>query len=332
LGADLTVNELILRFWRHVESHYRHADGTPTAEQDNFRLSLKPLKELYGHSLAANFGPLALKTVRKKMIDAKLTRSLINQRISRVKRLFKWAVAEELVPASVHYGLIAVEGLKAGRTEAKDRPQVQPVAEEHIEAVLPKLNRHVRGMVQVQRLTGMRPGEVCTLKRSEIDMSSAIWFYRPSQHKTAWRGKERLIAIGPRAQEILKEFFTPNTDDYLFSPRRMMAERAVEMRAKRKTNVQPSQKCRRKTKPKRSLGERYCRQAYVYAIRRACHKVGIRPSWHPNQLRHSFGTECRKRFGLEAAQVGLGHAKADITQIYAERNVALAAHVAAEVG
>jgi len=40
----------------------------------------------------------------------------------------------------------------------------------------------------------------------------------------------------------------------------------------------------------------------------------------------------RKEHGLEAAQVLLGHSKADTTQIYAERNDALAASVALRVG
>ena len=54
--------------------------------------------------------------------------------------------------------------------------------------------------------------------------------------------------------------------------------------------------------------------------------------WHPNQLRHLHATEVRKRFGLEAAQVVLGHANANTTEIYAEKNEALAAKVAMEMG
>ena len=54
--------------------------------------------------------------------------------------------------------------------------------------------------------------------------------------------------------------------------------------------------------------------------------------WHPNQLRHTFATKVRKEHGLEAAQVLLGHAKADVTQIYAEKNEALAVAVAAKMG
>lgn len=40
----------------------------------------------------------------------------------------------------------------------------------------------------------------------------------------------------------------------------------------------------------------------------------------------------RKEYGLEAAQVVLGHARADVTQVYAEADVAQAVRVAAEIG
>lgn len=54
--------------------------------------------------------------------------------------------------------------------------------------------------------------------------------------------------------------------------------------------------------------------------------------WTPNQLRHAAGTEVRRQFGLEAAQVVLGHAGADVTQVYAERDQLLAAEVMRKIG
>ena len=42
--------------------------------------------------------------------------------------------------------------------------------------------------------------------------------------------------------------------------------------------------------------------------------------------------DVRERYGLEAAQVAAGHAKADTTQIYATRDEALAQKVAREMG
>lgn len=54
--------------------------------------------------------------------------------------------------------------------------------------------------------------------------------------------------------------------------------------------------------------------------------------WHPNQLRRLFATTVRRLYDLEAAQVLLGHGSANVTEIYAERNLALAAKVAGEIG
>jgi integrase len=158
-----------------------------------------------------------------------------------------------------------------------------------------------------------------------------VWLYTPHQHKTAHRGKRRAIAIGPQAQAAIRDYFTPRIDDYLFSPARMMREFRDSQRQARKTPVQPAQQVRTKPKPKKKPGEHYTARSYAEAVSRACEKAGVE-HWHPNQLRHGFATRVRKEHGLEAAQVLLGHSKADVTQVYAERNEALAASVAAKIG
>jgi len=56
------------------------------------------------------------------------------------------------------------------------------------------------------------------------------------------------------------------------------------------------------------------------------------PHWHPNQLRHTKATEVRRLFGLEAAQVTLGHAHAKITEVYAKRDTRLPADIARRIG
>jgi len=54
--------------------------------------------------------------------------------------------------------------------------------------------------------------------------------------------------------------------------------------------------------------------------------------FHPHQLRHNYATYIRKQFGLEASQVLLGHSRADVTQIYAERDMTKAEEVARKIG
>lgn len=58
----------------------------------------------------------------------------------------------------------------------------------------------------------------------------------------------------------------------------------------------------------------------------------VRGGWSANQMRHTAGTEICRQFGLEAAQVIFGHSRADVTQVYAERDLVKAADIARQVG
>ncbi|MCC6156075.1 MAG: tyrosine-type recombinase/integrase [Candidatus Hydrogenedentes bacterium] len=81
----------------------------------------------------------------------------------------------------------------------------------------------------------------------------------------------------------------------------------------------------------RRPGDRYSVASYRRAIGRICVELEI-SAWNPNQLRHNAGTEIRKLYGLEAAQVILGHRRADVTQVYAEVNRAKAVALIGEIG
>jgi integrase len=328
-----SVSELILAFWtRHAEAHYRRADGAPTGELANYRDSLRPLKDLYGATPACEFGPLNLKAVRQAMTDAGLSRTTINRRVGRIVRVFKWAVENELVPPGVHHGLKAVRGLQRGRSGAKEPPPVMPVADEQVEAVRPHVARQVMAMIDLQRLTGMRPGEVVILRTGDVDTSGAVWAYRPSGHKTAHHGRDSVVYLGPRAQAVLRPWLRPDPSEYLFGPREAMAEFRRRQRAERRTKLYPSQEARpRKADPKQRPGERYTTRSYCHAVGYGCRRAGI-PSWNPHRLRYTAATMIRARFGLEAAQSVLGHAKPDTTLIYAEKDGARAREVAAEMG
>src|SRR5262245_58084764 len=96
-GPDVTVNEILLVFLDHAERHYRRADGSPTDEVKQYKQTFRLLRELYGHTPAKEFGPLGLKALRQRMIEVGWSRKLVNQRVGRVKRVFKWAASEERV-------------------------------------------------------------------------------------------------------------------------------------------------------------------------------------------------------------------------------------------
>jgi integrase len=332
-AGTTTVNDVILAFLtRHAEAHYRRPDGTPTGELGNYRHSLRPLRQLYGRAPASGFGPLNLKAVRRQMIESGLCRTTINQRVGRIVRVFKWAASEELVPAGVYHALKTVAGLPKGRSAAKEPAPVRPVPDDRVDAIRPHVARQVWAMIELQRLTGMRPGEVCIMRTCDLDTSRQPWIYTPNRHKTEHHDKRRCIPIGRKGREVLGAWLRTDMTAYLFQPREAMAEFRAEQRRNRKTPLYPSQRARpRKEEPKYAPGERYTTRTYGHAIGRGCRKAGV-SHWHPNQLRHNTATLIRKEFDLDKARAVLGHSDASTTTIYAERDVSLAADVIERIG
>jgi hypothetical protein len=149
VATDLTINEMFLRYLAHVDFYYTK-DGSPTTEPRDIRLAIRPLRPLYEHTAASEFGPLALKTVRTKMVASGLCRAEVNKRIGRIVRAFRWAVGEELIPASVYEALRAVPGLRKGRSDARESKPVKPIRDALVDAIRPFVARQVWAMIELQ--------------------------------------------------------------------------------------------------------------------------------------------------------------------------------------
>ena len=245
------VSVVVEAYLNYAKTYYRR-DGQLTREYGCLIYAFEPLIEHFGVSNANEFGPKSLKQYREKLLKRNLARPVINSCVSRVKRLFKWATAEELINSSIYHALFAVGGLTYGRSEARETDPVRPVADEHINATLPYLGSVVAAMVRVQRITGMRICEVTIMRPCDIDRSGEIWVYAPPVHKNMWRGHVRQVPLGPKAKEILKPFLNRRADAYLFSPAEAEEERNAERRRNRKSPMTPSQAARKlKVKPER---------------------------------------------------------------------------------
>jgi len=189
-------------------------------------------------------------------------------------------------------------------------------------------------MIELQRLTGMRPSEVCAMRACDLDTRGKVWTYQPVDHKTSWHGHDRVIYLGPRAQTFIRPFLRHDMMAYLFSPAAAEAER-IELRHNARTtplsygNVPGSNRVSRR---RRWAGERYSRDTYRRAIVRACEAAGIDP-WSPGRLRHNAATRLRREFGIDLAQTILGHRIGSaITEIYAEANSRKAREVVLKIG
>jgi integrase len=293
LPRVISVAELIERFWDHCKVYYRR-DGKPTGEQVTFRSALRPLLRKFGATPAGEFTPKRIKEVREAMIDLKWSRRYINASVRRIRFLFNWAVEEELVTAAVAGALATVKGIREGRTAAREKPEVGPVADEVVEATLPRVSPVAADVIRLMRLSGARPAEAVGMKVEEIDRTDPdCWRYRPRRHKTYHRGKKRVVFLGPKCQEVLSRYI---------------------LKAGSSGKVFPITHSGLRT-----------------AITRGCRRAGVE-HWAPNQLRHTHATTVRRDFGVEASQVMLGHSHINTTEIYAEADAERGREVARKMG
>lgn len=330
----VSVADLILAFWRHAEEYYRSVEGDATGEADNFRPALRALRKLYGHTEAGSFGPRKLKAVRQVLVEQGLARTTVNQHVGRIKRVFRWGVAEELVSASVWESLRALHGLRAGQGSAREPKPVRCVSDAHVEAIRPLVASPIWGLVRLQRLTGCRSGELVRLCAADLNTSGETWVYEPHRHKTRHRGHQRIVYLGPKSQEVLRPFMASRSlSRPLFSPRDAMRE-ILDRRANSRVtppNCGNRAGKKRKESPQRTPGESYTVDSYRRAIVNACDQLGI-PRWTPHQLRHTVATEIRSRFGIEAARIILGHSCLESTEIYAEADLNRARDIMNAIG
>jgi integrase len=233
-------------------------------------------------------------------------------------------------------------------------PPVKPVPLDRVQAIQPYVKPPVWAMIQVQLLTGARPGEVLIMRGCDLATADEVWAYVPASHKTEHQGRGRTIFIGPKAQAVIRPFLKPEPQAYLFSPRDVCKVRRVGTR-------QP--------------GARYNRNAYRNAILRACEQAFGMPKelrriprgltktekrlppadqeriladreelrakarawrqancWHPHQLRHNAGTNVRREADLDTARTVMGQGSLNVAEIYAERDLETARKIIAKIG
>ena len=286
-----SVAELCVVFLTHAETHYVK-NGKQTSEIWILKSAMSPLKELYGLLPAKDFGPLALKAVRAKMVESGWCRGTINAAMSRIRRIFKHAIANELIDSSVLDRLKCVAPLLSGRTEAHDNAPRSAVSAENIELIRREVSVIVKDLIDIQRLVGARSGELLKLTNGILDRTGDVWSAELSDHKNRHHGQSRTLHFGPQAQLILTKYLSADPNKRLF---------------------------------------KITGAAYRRAITRACDKLKI-DRWVPHQLRHTNAETVREEFGLEHTQAVLGHAKADMSEHYAKASRKKAAEVARRIG
>lgn len=123
------------------------------------RQAVWPVYEQLADLPAGDFSTAALEVVREQMITSGLSRKVINGRINRIRRMFRWAEAKGLIPLDRSAHLATLDVLKKGRTEAPDHPEIERVTPDIVEKTLPFLPPVVADMVRLPAARGLRVHE-----------------------------------------------------------------------------------------------------------------------------------------------------------------------------
>ena len=309
----VTVSELCALWDAHCQEYYK---GSSTAV--NAVVDVRMFRDLFGQAAVSELTHADMLQLRDALVRSGVARTTVNRRLWRVRYMLAWALDEAIIPATVKAELTQVRSVKRGRTCAPERQPVRPVDDATIAATVEHMTPNTADMVRVHRLTGMRPCELCAMRWSLIDTSRTPWVYRvpPEANKNNWRGEmgqPRVVCIGPKAREVLERH---RGGDVPFSPMQAMAEHLERLRRERKTPFYGKMRGKEDAHVPRVLGERWTTDAYTKTIHAACDRAGITP-WGANRLRHTFGTEVRRAFGLEVAKAVLGHTEGGcITDVY----------------
>ncbi len=311
-----TVAVVAAAYLRHCTSYYAGPDGKPGKQFARIRRAFEFALALHGSTRADQFGPVAMAEVRQSMIGAGWCRRFINASVRAVMRAFRWAASQEMLGEEVYRRLHTLEHLHKGRCPGvpEKGKRLKPVPAEHIDACRAKVSPTVSAMIELQRWTGMRPGELVIVRGCDItqDGPTGTWVYRPPHFKQDWQEdrEQDEIYLGPQARAVVRPFLEENAERpeaYLFSP-----WSARHARAHR-------------------IGEHYSVRTYCQAIEYGCVAAGV-PVWTPRRLRHTAGERIRARSGLDGAQAVLRHRHASTTEIYAAVRRELAAKIMHESG
>lgn len=312
----VTVRDLAAAYEAHIdEKRIYRKSGEETSQRGMLRAALAEIVESAGSVPLRQFSRPHLIRHRDSLQGKDgLTLQGVNRKIGMLRRVVRWGAERGMVPDQ---SLFAIEAIRPLLAPPPKRRECVP--EEHLDAILAKLSPTLQAMVRLQRLTGMRPGEVCAMRWRDIDQCPAeiepelkLWRYTVAAPKAEHHGTETIYLLNKDCQQILRGFLrTPAA--FVFAPKDTVRQRWPGG-AEGLLGV---------------AGDRYTAASYRQAIERACIAAKV-PRFTPHQIRHAFITEVANdpALGLAAASEAANHRSQQTTLNYVHRDRRLAIRVA----
>lgn len=280
LGVSATLlSELVEQYLEYVDREYVKR-GRKSSECHAQRSALRPLIELYGNREIPLFGVDQFRDYQRHLASRGYARKTIRDHSNRVLQLIRFGAERGLVSGEQWDRLRAAKKIRRGAGMGKASKKKKPVSDSDMRATFPHLHKReevrsmLQSMIELQRLIGLRPREICVMRGCDLDQSCDEWLYTvPAEwNKMDHLEREQTYFIGPKAKAILLTLLgRKKNEEYIF----VLPGRDAPVE----------------------------REWYQRRIKSACLQAGIEP-WQPHRLRHSKATEILEHTGSfrEAAE------------------------------
>jgi len=336
-----TVREALAKYEASLDDAGRYRkNGRHTSERAIIAKAVAEFCAMHGDAIVPALDAAALLAWRDKLATRRedtdderaLCRRGINRKVQTIKRALRWLRDRKILGREAWLDMADVAPLRRGELgDERDHRRVKrAVTVEEVERVAAAAGTVVGAMLRLQAATGMRPGEACAMRWSDIDRNGPqvdgvpCWIYRVANAKTSHFGHETSYVLGPAAQRILEPFRAVG-NACVFRPALHVEELREKRRAARKTAVPPSQQ-ERDTRRTRRHRASFSVDVYGGIVDRACIAAGI-DRFTPHEVRHGFATRAARRFGVLATAAAVNHASTQTTQHYLHKGYDDAARV-----
>ena len=197
--AALTVEELgSLYLEKHAKRHKR------TWQEDERVLKVDVYPTIGRMKAVAVKRRDLLDIIEAKSEAGKMTSA--NRLLAIIRKLFNWSVEKDYLPTSPAIGI-----KPPGKAVRRDRV----LSDDEVRTIWTALPGaavadQTRDIMRLLFLTGARSGEVCGIRRSEIDVDRAIWTLPASRTKN---GLSHLLPLSPAALAIVERWLDRADDE-----------------------------------------------------------------------------------------------------------------------
>ena len=304
MGSGIKVSVLMEEYQKAYKLTHKYR-----ADINRIGLVKEMIERLFPNVTVDRFGVRQMVMVRDYLCGVegrgtngqKYSVEYVNKILNTIRKAYKWGSEYELVDYEQLHKVQSAPNVRKGTMGIADYGYENVVVDDEVfHTVLDFVDIQLyKDILLLLRSTACRPSELLSIRGKAVEKYDDRWDYRPENHKTKAKGKERLICFNVKEIELLKKYVEKDDEKYWFSPSKIRGEVSD-----------------------RPLDSVVVSKHLRWAIQNAIKNGAIQKEDYFTlySLRKSGITEMVKKFGIEVASKLAGHSNIATTDRFYNRS------------